>query len=196
MYGDYDTYRNYMPSRRNSRTPEPSAIPGRTSHWPGDPPMLSLAFAAAPRRVPPDTQLKPPEPQVDPLDWIGTIDDAEHILVLGGYGPGLMCALLRAGAAHVTHLCSHERPEAGSASLVIVPHVPSLDWLATAMPSIRRALAADGRLIIRGGRQFNFQIDARRMLTLYGFTAIRANDTAEGQVLGATIRAPSIHQTV
>ena len=158
--------------------------------------MLSLALAAAPRRVPPNTTLKPPEPGVDPLDWVGAIDDEEHILVLGGYGPGLMCALLRAGAAHVTHLCSHERPEAGSASLVIVPHVASLDWLATALPSIRRALIANGRLILRGGTQFNFQVDARRMLTLHGFTAIRANNTAEGQVLGATIRAPSIHQNV
>lgn len=158
--------------------------------------MPSLALAAAPRRLPPDTPPKPPEPEVDPLDWVGGIEDEEHILVIGGYGPGLMCALLRAGAAHVTHLCSHERPEAGSASLVIVPQVPSLDWLATALPSIRRALAANGRLIIHGGRQFNFQIDARRMLRLHGFTAIRANDAAEGQVLGASIRAPSIHQNV
>ena len=158
--------------------------------------MLSLALAAAPGRVPPNRTLKPPEPEVDPLDWVGAIDDEEHILVLGGYGPGLMCALLRAGAAHVTHLCSHERLEAGSASLVIVPHVPSLDWLATALPSIRRALTANGRLILRGGTQFNFQVDARRMLVFDGFTAFRANNTAEGPVLGARTRAPSVHQTV
>jgi hypothetical protein len=158
--------------------------------------MLSLAPAAAPRRVLPNTTLKPPEPEVDPLDWIGAIDDEEHILVIGGYGPGLMCALLRAGAPRVTHLCSHERPEAGGASLVIIAHVPSLDWLATALPSIRRALIANGRLIIRGGVQFNFQVDARRMLTLHGFTSIRANNAADGQVLGATIRAPSILQKV
>ena len=158
--------------------------------------MLSLAPAVAPRRVPPNTTLKPPEPEVDPIDWVGAFDDEEHVLVLGGSGPGLMCALLRAGAGHVTHLCSHDRPDAGSASLVIVPRVASLDWLATALPSIRRALVANGRLIIRGGTQFNFQVDARRMLTLHGFTAIRANNTAEGQILGATIRAPSIHQNV
>src|SRR5258706_11886248 len=100
--------------------------------------MLSLAHSAAPRRASP-TIPDPPQPDVDPLDWIGAIDDEEHILVVGGPGPGLMCALLRAGAAHVTHLRSHERPEAGSASLVIVPRVASLDWLATALPSIRRA---------------------------------------------------------
>jgi hypothetical protein len=154
--------------------------------------MLSLAPAAAPRRVPPNTISEPPQPDDDPLHWIGSIDGEEHILVLGGSGPGLMCALLRAGAAHVTHLRSHERPEAASASLAIVPHVASLDWLATALPSIRRALTANGRLIIRGGTQFNFQVDARRMLTLHGFTAIRASNTAEGQVLGATIRTQSI----
>jgi hypothetical protein len=158
--------------------------------------MLSLSVAAAPCRMPPNTTLKPPEPEVDPLDWVGAFDDEEHVLVLGGYGPGLMCALLRAGAAHVTHLCSHERPEADSANLVIVPHLSSLDWLATALPSIRRALVANGRLIIRGGTQFGFQVDARRMLTLHGFTAIRANNTAEGQVNSATIRAPSVHQNV
>jgi hypothetical protein len=164
--------------------------------------MLSFALAAAPGRVPPNTTLKPPEPEVDPLGWVGAIDDEEHILVLGGYGSGLMCALLRAGAAHVTHLCSHERPEAGSASLVIVPNVPSLEGLASVLPSIRRALVADGRLIIRGDIsnstfwQFNFLVDARRMLTLHGFTAIRANSTAEGLVVGAAIRTPSIHNDV
>jgi hypothetical protein len=34
------------------------------------------------------------------------------------------------------------------------------------------------------------------MLTLHGFTSIRANNAADGQVLGATIRAPSILQKV
>jgi hypothetical protein len=153
--------------------------------------MLSLTHTAAPRRVPLNTALKPPEPEVDSLDWVGAIDEKEHILVLGGHGPGLMCALLRAGAAHVTHLCSHERPAAGSASLVIVPHVPSLDWLASALPSIRRALIANGRLVLRVGAQFNFQVNARRMLTLRGFAAIRANNAAESRILGAAINAPS-----
>ena len=61
--------------------------------------------------------------------------------MLGNDGPDLMCALLRAGAPNVTDLRSFERPEADSASLVIVPNVPSLDWLANALPRrIRRAL--------------------------------------------------------
>src|SRR5665213_686174 len=77
MRGDHDTNRNYMPSRRNSSTPGPAVIPSRTSHWPGDSSMLSLAPAVAPRRVPPNTTLKPPEPEVDPIDWVGAFDDEE-----------------------------------------------------------------------------------------------------------------------
>jgi hypothetical protein len=114
----------------------------------------------------PDAKTQLPPPEVDPLAWIGAIDDQKHVLVIGGYGPGMPCALLRAGAAPVTHLFSHERPETGSASLVIVPRVPSLDWLATALPSIRRALVPNGRLVVRGGTQFNFLVGARRTLNI------------------------------
>lgn len=147
-------------------------------------------------RVRPNSKLQLPGPEVDPLAWIGAIEDEKHILVIGGYGPGMTCALLRAGAAPVTHLFSHERPETGSASLVIVPRVPSLDWLATALPSIRRALVANGHLVVRGGTQFNFLVEARRILTLHGFTSIRATHTAEGQVLVAEIRTSGAHPTI
>jgi hypothetical protein len=134
--------------------------------------------------------------KVDPLAWVGAIDDETHILVIGGCGPGMACASLRAGTAPVTHLFSHERPKAGSASLVIVPRIPSLDWLATALPSIRRALVANGRLVIRGGIQFNFEVEARRMLALHGFSSIRARRIAEGQVLVAEIQPRGGHRAV
>src|SRR5580704_12405350 len=98
----------------------------------------------APHRAPPSLPLRPPEPGAALLDSLGAIEDEEHILVLGRDGPDLMCALLRAGAPQVTHLCWHDRLEAGSASLVIVPHAPSLDWLEGALSPIRRALLANG----------------------------------------------------
>src|ERR1700683_4490734 len=98
--------------------------------------------------VPPSIPQFPPEPGVLPRDAFGAVEDEDHIVVLGGQGPELMCALLRAGAANVTHLRAHERPEAGGASLLIVPRPPSLDWLAAALPSIRRALAEGGRLVV------------------------------------------------
>lgn len=122
-----------------------------------------------------------------PVDACGPIDDEDVILVLGGQGPELMCALLRAGATNVTHLRTHERPEADSASLVIVPRVPSLDWLATTLPSARRALTAHGRLVIHAGSQPTTQTEIRRMLSLHGLTAIRARSTPYGQVLNADL---------
>ena len=159
--------------------------------------MLSQSpTPSAADRVRPDAKLQLPAPEVDPLAWIGATDDEKHILVIGGYGPGMTCALLRAGAAPVTHLFSYERPKAGSATLVIVPRVPSLDWLATALPSIRRALVANGPLVVRGGTQFNFLVEARRILKLNGFTSIRVSHTAGGQVLVAEVRSPGARPAI
>ena len=125
----------------------------------------------------------PPPAETLHADWFGAVEDEDHILVLGGAGAELMCALMRAGAAAVTHLRAHERPDADSASLVIVPRVPSLDWLATALPAIRRALTANGRLMLRAGPQALTQTQIHRMLTLHGLSAIDA--TEHGQVLAA-----------
>ena len=153
--------------------------------------MPSLAHAAAAHpRLRPGNVSQPTEPDAAPIEWLDGLTGEDHVLVLGGYGPDLMCALIRAGATHVTHLRSGERPKPGSANLVTVPDVPSLDWLATALPSIRRALIANGRLVICGGMQFNFAIEARRMLALNGFTAIRGVHMAEGQTLTAESRRP------
>ena len=152
--------------------------------------MLTHARAAvAPRRAPPSLPLQPPEPRAALLEDLGAIEDEDHILVLGRDGPDLMCALLRAGAPQVTHLRSHERLEADSASLVIVPHVPSLDWLEGALPSIRRALIANGRLVVCVDPLPTTQNRVRRMLTLHGFTAIRASRAAGRQVLSAEVPA-------
>jgi hypothetical protein len=100
-----------------------------------------------------------------------------------------MCALLRAGAPQVTHLRSFERPEADSASLVIVPHVPSFDWLASTLPRIRRAMIANGRLAVRVDNLPTTLNAVRRMLRLHGFTAIRASRAPGCQVLCAEVPA-------
>jgi hypothetical protein len=184
---------NYMPSTRGSG--RHGARPFRLARCRGQESLTMLSHAhavAAHRRPPPSTLSQPPELSVEPLDWLGEIT-GDRVLLLGGDGPELMCALIRAGATEVTHLRSQERPEAGSANVVIVPRVPSLDWLAAALPSIRRALAANGRLVIRGGAHFNFLIEARRMLTLNGFVAIRPGHGDEGQTLAAETRTPRIH---
>ena len=151
--------------------------------------MLSSTHAAdMPSRMPHGILLHPLESGAPSIACLGPIEDEDHILVLGGQGPELMCALLHAGATNVTHLRAHERPEAESASLVIVPHVPSVDWLATALPSIRRALTADGRVVVYAGGRPTTQTQIRRMLTLHGLGAIHAETTSGGQVISAERR--------
>jgi hypothetical protein len=100
-----------------------------------------------------------------------------------------MCALLRAGATNVTHLRTDERPEPDSASLVIIPRVPSLDWLATTLQSVRRALTSHGRLVLHAGPLSTIQTGIRRMLKLHGMTAIRARTTPDGMILSAGLRS-------
>src|SRR5271166_4024344 len=166
--------------------------PFRSTHCPCQepPPMLTHGRAAvAPRRAPPSLPPQPPEPWAALLDSLGAIEDEEHILVLGRDGPDLMCALLRAGAPQVTHVCSYERLETGSASLVLVPHVPSLDCLESALSLIRRALLANGRLAVCIDSLPTTQNRVRRMVTLHGFTAIRASRAAGRQVLSAEVPA-------
>jgi hypothetical protein len=152
--------------------------------------MLTQArIIAASRRPPPSLPLQPPEPRAALLESLGGIEDEDNILLLGSDGPELMCALLRAGAPKVTHLCSFERLEAGSTSLVIVPQVPSLDWLERALSSIRRALIDNGRLAVCVASQPTAQTRVRRMLTLHGFSVIRVNPAVGHQVLSAEVPA-------
>jgi hypothetical protein len=136
--------------------------------------LTHVRAAAAPCRAPPSLLLQPPEPGTALLESLGAIEDEGHILVLGGDGPDLMCALVRAGAPQVTHLRSHEWLGANCASLVIVPHVPSFNWLEGALSAIRRALFANGRLVVCVDPLPTTQRRVRRLLQLHGFTAIRA----------------------
>jgi hypothetical protein len=156
--------------------------------------LTHVRAAAAPRRAPPSLPLKPPDPGSSLLDSFGAVKHEDHILVLGGDGPDLMCALPRAGAAQVTHLRSFERPEAESASVVIVPHAPSLDWLASALPRIRRALMLNGRVAICVDIPPTLENAVRRMLTLHGFTAIRTSHAAGRLVLRAEVPAFGIRR--
>lgn len=124
--------------------------------------LTHLPAAATLRRGLPVTPVRPPQPGGALLQSRDAIEDEDHILALGKGGPALMCVPLRAGAAQVAHLCSQERPEADGASLAIVPSVPSLDWPASALPSIRRALRANGRLRVAFTGQATTQPAVRR----------------------------------
>jgi hypothetical protein len=156
--------------------------------------LTHVRAARAPRHAPPPLPLQPPQPGSSLLDSLGAVEDEDHILVLGGAGPDLMCALLRAGAAQVTHLRSFERPEADSVSLVIVPQVPSLDWLASVLPRIRRALMVNGRVAVCIDILPTTQNAVRHMLSLHGFTAIRSSRAAGRLVLRAEMPAFGIRR--
>jgi hypothetical protein len=147
--------------------------------------MMSSAHIEIAPRAAPDAVARYASPGAVLLEAAGPIEDEDHILVLGGQGPELMCALLHAGAANVIHLRTGERPEPDSASLVIIPRVASLDWLATTLISVRRALNAHGRLVVHAGPRPAIQTGIRRMLKLHGMTAIQARISPDGMILSA-----------
>lgn len=139
--------------------------------------------------VVPNCVSRPPERWAALLDTLGSIEHEPSIIVLGRDGPDLMCALLRAGALNVTHLCSHERLEADSATLVIVPHIPSRDWLQAALPALRRSLSANGRIALCVDPLPSMQTYMRRSLTLLGLTAIRMRSVLGRLVVTAELPA-------
>ncbi len=153
--------------------------------------MLTHAPDALPtRRAVPNLPLQPPELKSALSEGPGSIEDEDNILVLGGDGSDLMCALIRAGARNVTHLRAFDRLEADSTSMVIVPQVRSVDWLEGRLSSIRYALVNNGRLVVCADRLPITHI--RRMLTLHGFTAIRVNGRKGCQIVSA--EAPAFSQ--
>lgn len=109
--------------------------------------LTHIRRAGAAHRARLQPPFQPPERGDGLLETLGDVEN-EHILLLGRRGVDLMCALLRAGALEVTHLNSPERAEPESASIVIVPQMPSHDWLASALRSIGRILLPTGRLIV------------------------------------------------
>lgn len=138
--------------------------------------------------------LQPAEHTTAMLRSLDVVGREHHILVIGRDGLELMCSLLRSGAAQVTHLCSHERPEANSASLAIVPNVPSVDWLASALPSIRRALHANGHLTLAVAMRPAMQQTVRRVLMLNGFTAIQVQVSAGRCIFHSKVEASAMRR--
>jgi hypothetical protein len=124
------------------------------------------------------------------VDWLGDVS-TEHVLVFGR-GLDLICALLNAGAAEAELRCSHDRLEPHCASLVIVPDLPSTDWLASALPHISRALIPNGRLVLDIGPAAGHQANGiRRQLVLHGFSAIRVGQIGDDLMISAEV--PAFH---
>jgi hypothetical protein len=152
---------------------------------------MHARVATVRRHTPPPPPLQPPEPEAALLQSLGRFEVEDSILIIGKSGLDLMCALLRAGAAQVTHLCSHEHPDPNSTGLAIVPQAPSLDWLANTIPSLRRALHANGRLVaciaIQPTVQPTAQHTLRRLLALHGFASVRVRTIRGGCLVQAEL---------
>lgn len=149
-------------------------------------PHIALTSAAAP-------DSEPPQCDKFPITSLGSLD-AEQILLLGDGGADLMCALLRAGASQITHLRSCDRLEPDSASLVLVPHIPCLSWLVSALPAIRRALVTTGRLVlVLEDADSMVAHQVRRLLVQNGYIPVRISRfsgslTVEAERPGLSLR--------
>jgi hypothetical protein len=145
------------------------------------------------RAVPPANPILPGNPNTPPVDPAPAMRAAlrnvrdEEVLVIGPHGLEVMCDLLRHGARSVTLLRMDTRPEAHSASLVVVPEAPSIEWLACVLGHARRALLPTGRLVLRLGAPAGHQVVAQitRMLRIHGYTGIVARQSADELVLNA-----------
>lgn len=136
---------------------------------------------------------QPAPPPDEPVQSIGTVlGDVrdEAILVIGSNGLDVTCDLIRRGARSVTLLRTDQRPEAQSASLVLVPGTPSLDWLSCVLGHLQRAQLPTGRLVLRvesTGRQLAAQVT--RMLRVHGDTSITARQSGTSLLVDAQVPA-------
>lgn len=145
--------------------------------------LTHIRAAGAVHRARPQPPFQPPEPSDGLLEKIGDVQN-EHILLLGNHCVDLMCALLRAGALEVTHLNSPERAEPESATIVIVPQMPSHDWLASALRSIGRILLPTGRLILCASSSADVVTvnRIRRTLARHGYSKIHSTKINSGMM--------------
>jgi hypothetical protein len=126
------------------------------------------------------------DPTLVLLDGL-TVQVAERVLVLGHGAIELICALIRGGSREVTELRTGDRPEAGTADLVLVPRVKTADQAVMLVSHARRALVPTGRAVF--GVSGHLAAGLVRVLRLHGFTAICRRDRVSGSVVSAILPA-------
>lgn len=138
-----------------------------------------------------DPSVRPSPTPADPAQPIttalGDVSD-EEILVIASNGLDVTCDLIRRGARSVTLMRSGTRPEAKSATMVVVPEAPSLEWLACVLGHAQRALLPTGRLVLRlrcAGRQLAAQVT--RMLRVQGYTAVVTRQAGDELLVSAQV---------
>jgi hypothetical protein len=106
-----------------------------------------------------------------------------------GFGEGFAERLESLGAAHVGTLRADERPEHHSASLALMPQIPSLQWASGALERLRDAIITNGRIVCCIGTQHSARpvISFGQMLKAHGFAAIDAAHVGGHLLLSAEV---------
>lgn len=123
----------------------------------------------------------------DPDDPLITMADPaldSRIVVINPGALDLACTLLRRGYQTASVVRLDDRIPAHQADIVIIPTPATAVFLQQAIPFARRMLAPMGAVALRlaAGRPDSLASDARQLLLLNGFTAIRVT-TAHGETL-------------
>jgi hypothetical protein len=122
------------------------------------------------------------------LDLIGPVDDL-HLLLIGPGGLDMMCDLIDEGCASVEMVSLGQRHRCDFSEIVIVPDVSSAAVAQEAIAQARRMMRPLNSLILRFTMQDACAAvqEARRLLTLHGFSAIRAYHLSDRTVLTAEL---------
>jgi hypothetical protein len=122
------------------------------------------------------------------IEHVGDFAD-ETVVVTSGLDGDFAQRLRELGAARVVTLGPNERAEQQSASLALVPSVPSLEWASGALGRLRDAMVANGRIVCCVGTQCNVRavISFGRMLKAHGFAAIDSAHVAGHLLLSAEV---------
>ncbi len=110
-----------------------------------------------------------------------------RILVMLPGGLEIACALLRRGRTNVATARLTDRPRAGQMDVVMMPSIPSAEFLQRAIPYAHRVLAALGTVVIHldGSLPPGLVQQARRQLASEGFGAVQVRSSFHDTLLRA-----------
>jgi hypothetical protein len=150
--------------------------------------MLQTSVAApALTRHQPETQ---EADLLDPLWRLAGNRPDLRTLIVAEHGLDLLCGLIRRGCLAATVLRLGDKPDNKDYDLLIVPQIAALPSPDAVIRLARRALAANGRLIVGTQGQREAAALARR-LRLNGFSAIHTTHMQSATILRADLRRPS-----
>jgi hypothetical protein len=122
------------------------------------------------------------------IEHIGDFAD-ETVILMDGFGVGFAEQLKRLGAARVMKLRANGQPEPQSASLALVPHIPSIESAQRAVERLRDAIVTNGRLVCCADTKCGLELALAigKMWKAHGFAAINAAHAGGHLLLSAEV---------